>query len=133
MGKKELVALLGLSSWCLVIVVWLFLTVPWVCLQFVIVVFPDQTHFLFYVIFAPWKLKHLITYFGSAFVYSFFLTNLSTLLQDYNVFIHFNLRNIMLGITKRNEQTKEVQAKNFKILLGKHFIFKNKYKKQHPN
>ena len=25
----------------------LFLTVPWVCLQFVIVVFPDHTHLLF--------------------------------------------------------------------------------------
>ena len=47
MGKKEVVALLSLSSWCLVIVVWLFLPVPWVCLQFVIVVFPDHTHFLF--------------------------------------------------------------------------------------
>ena len=47
MGKRELVALLSLSSWCLVIVVWLFLTVPWVCLQFVIVVFPDHTHLLF--------------------------------------------------------------------------------------
>ena len=47
MRKRELVALLGLSSWCLVIVVWLFLTVPWVCLQFVIVVFPDHTHLVF--------------------------------------------------------------------------------------
>ena len=28
-------------------VVWLFLTVPWGCLQFVIVVFPDHTHLLF--------------------------------------------------------------------------------------
>ena len=37
-GKKELVALLSLSSWCLMIVV---------CLQFVIVVFPDHTHSLF--------------------------------------------------------------------------------------
>ena len=42
MGKRELVALLSLSSWCLVIVVWLFLAVPLVCLQLVIVVFPDQ-------------------------------------------------------------------------------------------
>ena len=49
MGKKELVALLSLSSWCLLIVVWLFLAVPWVCLQFVIVVFPDQTHLLFFI------------------------------------------------------------------------------------
>ena len=47
MGKRELVALLSLSSWCLAIVVWLFLAVPWVCLQFVIVVFPDHTHLLF--------------------------------------------------------------------------------------
>ena len=41
MGKREseLAALLSLSSWCLVIVVWLFLSVPWVCLQFVIVIF----------------------------------------------------------------------------------------------
>ena len=48
-GKRELVALLNLSTWCLVIVVWLFLVVPWVCLQFVIVVFPDHTHLLFLV------------------------------------------------------------------------------------
>ena len=46
MGKRELVALLGLSSRCLVIIVWFFLAVPWVCLQFVIVVFPDHTHHL---------------------------------------------------------------------------------------
>ena len=45
MGKGELVALLSLSSWFLVNVVWLFLAVPWVCLQFVIVVFPDHTHY----------------------------------------------------------------------------------------
>ena len=47
MGKRELVAFLCLSSWCLVIVVWLFLTVPWGCLQFVNVVFPDHTHLPF--------------------------------------------------------------------------------------
>ena len=47
MGKRELVALLSFSSWCLVIVVWLFLAVPWACLQCVIVVFPDHTHLLF--------------------------------------------------------------------------------------
>ena len=45
MGQRELVALLSLSSWCLVIVVWLFLAVPWVCLQFVVVAFPDHTQF----------------------------------------------------------------------------------------
>ena len=46
MGARDLVALLSLSSMCLVVVVWLFLAVPWVCLQFVIVVFPDHTHLL---------------------------------------------------------------------------------------
>ena len=43
-GKRELVALLNLSPWCLVMVEWLFLTMPWGCLLFVIVVFPDHTH-----------------------------------------------------------------------------------------
>ena len=47
MGKRELIALLNLSSWCLVMVERLFLAVSWGCLQFVIVVFPDHTHLLF--------------------------------------------------------------------------------------
>ena len=38
MGKRELVALLDLSSWCHVMVEWLFLAVPWDCLWSVIVV-----------------------------------------------------------------------------------------------
>ena len=45
---SELVALLSLSSWCLVMVVLLFLAVPRVCLRFVIVVFTDNTHLLFW-------------------------------------------------------------------------------------
>ena len=47
MGKRELIVLLNLSSWCLVMVERLFLAVPQGCLQFVIVVFPDHTHLLF--------------------------------------------------------------------------------------
>ena len=47
MGKRELIALLNLSSWCLVVFERLFLAVPRGCLQFVIVVFPDHTHLLF--------------------------------------------------------------------------------------
>ena len=47
MGKRELVALLNLSSWCLVMVMQLFLVVALGCLRFVIVVFPDHTHLLF--------------------------------------------------------------------------------------
>ena len=46
-GKRELIALLNLSSGCLVMVEWLFLVVPWGCLRLVIVVFPDHTHLLF--------------------------------------------------------------------------------------
>ena len=51
MGKRELVALLNLSSWCLVMVERLILAMPQVCLclRFVIVVFPDYTHLLFLV------------------------------------------------------------------------------------
>ena len=45
MGKRA--GCFALSSWCLVIEVWLFLVIPLVCLQFVIVVFLDYTHFLF--------------------------------------------------------------------------------------
>ena len=39
LGKREIIALFCLS------VVWHFLTMPRVCLQFVIVVFPDHTHY----------------------------------------------------------------------------------------
>ena len=46
MGKRTLVVLLNLSSWCLVMVEWLFLAVPWGCLWFVIVAFHDHTHLL---------------------------------------------------------------------------------------
>ena len=46
--KRKLVALLLLSCGCIVTinVLWLFLTVPLVGLQCVIVVFPDHTHLL---------------------------------------------------------------------------------------
>ena len=47
--KKKLVALLLLSYWCIVTinVLLLFLTVPWVGLQYAVVVVPDHTHLLF--------------------------------------------------------------------------------------
>ena len=48
MGKRELVALLNLSFWCLVMVEPLYPAVPRGCLRFVIVVFPDHTHLLFF-------------------------------------------------------------------------------------
>ena len=61
MGKRELVALLSLSSWCLVIVVWLFLAVTFGCLQFVIVVFPDHTHLLLLKTYVSFKLNNQLT------------------------------------------------------------------------
>ena len=64
MGKRELVALLSLSLWCLVIVMWLFLAVPWVCLQFVIVVFPDHTHLLLFSSFTMMKVTALQLFFS---------------------------------------------------------------------
>ena len=47
--KRKLGALLLLSCRCIVTitVLWLFPTVPWVGLQYVIVVLPDHTHLLF--------------------------------------------------------------------------------------
>ena len=58
MGKRELVALLNLSSWCLVIVERLFLAVKRGCLRFVIVVFPDHTHLLFLVVISALRTHH---------------------------------------------------------------------------
>ena len=53
-------------------VVWLFLVVPWVCLQFVIVVFPDHTHLIvlgseypLYIIYMNHKTGDLETWFAS--------------------------------------------------------------------
>ena len=65
MGKRELVALLSLYPWCLVSVVWLFLVVPWVCLQFVIVVFPDHTYFF-------WQTPHQFYYPLSSIIVMYF-------------------------------------------------------------
>ena len=49
MKERKLVALLLLSYRCIVTinVLWLLLTVRWVGLQYVIVVFPDHTHIFF--------------------------------------------------------------------------------------
>ena len=50
--ERKLVALLLLSYRCIVTinVLWLILTLPWVGLQYVIVVFPDHTHLLVYLL-----------------------------------------------------------------------------------
>ena len=54
-----LIVLLNLSSCRLMMVERLFLAVPWGCLRFVIVVFPDHTHLLFFSICAA-KCDHLM-------------------------------------------------------------------------
>ena len=61
MGKRELIALLGLSSWCLVMVERLFLAVPRGCLQFVIVVFLDHTRGI-------WKVLSMASYLHNALI-----------------------------------------------------------------
>ena len=71
MGEGKLIALLSLSSWCLVMVVWLFLAMPWVCLLFVIAVFPDHTHnflgsdYLLYFLYMNYKTGDLETWLTS--------------------------------------------------------------------
>ena len=58
MGKREMVALLNLSSWYLVMVKRLFLAESWGCLLFVIVVFPDHTHYILF-FFLFWNVKNV--------------------------------------------------------------------------
>ena len=60
LDEEEIAGYFTLSSLCpvIVIILRLFLTVPWVGLQCVIVVFPDHTHMLF-----RWLIRGLV---GSA-------------------------------------------------------------------
>ena len=83
MAKRELVALLSLSSKCLVIVVWPFLVVPRVCLQFVIVVFPDHT----YLLFLQRKAYHTLPYFIT--LINYFWTYTSSVLNVTVVIVVF--------------------------------------------
>ena len=69
MRKRELIALLYLSSWCLVMVERLFLAVPRGCQQFVIVLFPDHTHLLFLITFLVWRLRSFALSAGGGGVY----------------------------------------------------------------
>ena len=72
MGKRELVALLNLSYWCIVMVERLFLAVPRGCLWFVNVVFSDHTHLLFLCISMLYELELLYTFGRIAFYYQFY-------------------------------------------------------------
>ena len=79
MGKRELIALLNLSSWCLVMVERLFLAVPRGCLQFVIVVFPDHTHLL-YLIEITLGFRPMVYIFHKLFVLQEYVLMLMTLI-----------------------------------------------------
>ena len=74
MGKRELVDLLNLSSWCLVMVEQLFLAVPLGCLRFVIVVFPDHTHLPFF--------KHFYCH-HLAFLKRFIFSNIMMIIESF--------------------------------------------------
>ena len=60
--NRNLVALLLLSYRCFVAinVLWLFLTVPWVGLQCVIMVFSDHTHLLLLFVYSTFQLFYIV-------------------------------------------------------------------------
>ena len=61
----------------------------------------------------------------------YFWTNLTMFLLRHNITINFSLKSVTLGITERTNCI-ETLVKNFIILLGKYFIFKNKYQDTQP-
>ena len=69
MGKRELVALLNLSSWCLVTVELLFLAVPLGCLWFLSVVFPDHIYLLFCTVVFCQNLGHPKSIYGNSKIF----------------------------------------------------------------
>ena len=75
MGKRELIALLNLSSWFLVMVERLFLAVPRGCLQFVIVVFPDHIHLLILFPVCILKAKSNFTLWTTEYIFTVFNFN----------------------------------------------------------
>ena len=87
-GKREMVALLNLSSWCIVMVEWLFLAVPWGCLRFVNVVFSDHTHLLFvmrtHLSFLDQECLYLTQYMPMAMVRTLMLTKISDHQYEYD-------------------------------------------------
>ena len=60
-----------------------------------------------------------------------FWTNLAMFLLRHNITINFNLKYFTFGITERTNFI-ETKVKKFIILLGKYFIFKNKYQGTQP-
>ena len=106
MWKRELVALLGLSSWRLVMVERLSLTVPRGNLRFVIVVFPDHTHLLFLpiayfnlvdlCIICQYKKYGGIKHFDQLWCYFFASALWYRMIQPCSVFIFIVFKNLYL-------------------------------------
>ena len=122
MGKRELIALLNLSSWCLVMVERLFLTVPRGCLQFVIVVFSDHTHLLFRKI---W----LNSMYCKIFIYvhkNLFLPQTSDLLEKLAlIFLHnFHRKRSLLKLSIK-KLSQKINVKNTKIEFRRRWPVKN--------
>ena len=63
--------------------------------------------------------------------YAIVCTEIPTLLIEYDIHLTLNLQTVTFGITFSIEKT-NTQLKNFAILLGKYFIFINKYKNVIP-
>ena len=91
MGKRELVALLGLSFWCLMMVEQLFLAVPRGYLQFVIVVFLDHTHLLFRILKFSIKLDSDELYCGTKITATYCLS--------VPLFVHFSFSPMKISVT----------------------------------
>ena len=64
-------------------------------------------------------------------MYNIFSANLATFLLRYSITMHFSLKYVTFGITER-AYCIETPVKNFIILHGKYFIFKNKCLKTQP-
>ena len=68
--KEEIIVSINtLKAWCLVMVERLFLAVPGGCLQFVIVVFPDHTHLLFFTYILAYNQESHAEYLGYHYQY----------------------------------------------------------------
>ena len=114
MGKRELIALLNLSSWCLVVVERLFLVVPRGCLQSVIVVFPDHTHLLF--------LYRVYSHFNGFIERRLF--KWADAQADLSLrWIHNNILMVLSALIGRLQERENKQCRHYASHLGLHYLF----------
>ena len=81
--------------------------------------------------FCSMEIETVNHFFGWNVTVQHFWTNLTMFLLRHNITINFSLKYVAFGITERTNRI-ETQVKNFIILLGKYFIFKNKYQETQP-